>query len=236
MKRIRKVKKPFYKKWWFWPIVGLVAVAVTGGLSQGGEDSADEPDRPTAVADNTSSEKADAAPEQEEAADKSESESSSSTAPDVPVDHANALIQGKRYATRLNMSKQSIYEQLVSEHGAKFSPPAAQYAIDHMNDIDWNANALAQGKRYATRMNMSKRRIYDQLTAKEGGKFTAEEGQYAIDNLTDIDWNATALAAAKQYQDRLAMSPEAIRDQLTSERGGKFTTEEAEYAIQHLND
>ena len=32
----------------------------------------------------------------------------------------------------------------------------------------------------------------------------------------------------------MAMSPEAIRDQLTSEYGEKFTKEEADYAISHL--
>lgn len=34
----------------------------------------------------------------------------------------------------------------------------------------------------------------------------------------------------------MSMSPEAIRDQLTSEYGEKFTQEEADYAIQHLNE
>lgn len=32
------------------------------------------------------------------------------------------------------------------------------------------------------------------------------------------------------------MSPDAIKDQLTSEYGEKFTQEEADYAIQHLNE
>lgn len=32
------------------------------------------------------------------------------------------------------------------------------------------------------------------------------------------------------------MSPNAIKDQLTSEYGEKFTQEEADYAIQHLNE
>ena len=32
------------------------------------------------------------------------------------------------------------------------------------------------------------------------------------------------------------MSTEAIRDQLTSDSGEQFTQEEADYAIQHLND
>ena len=32
-------------------------------------------------------------------------------------------------------------------------------------------------------MNMSKAGVYDQLTSEYGEKFTAEEAQYAIDNL-----------------------------------------------------
>lgn len=34
-------------------------------------------------------------------------------------------------------------------------------------------------------MHMSKARIYDQLTSEYGEKFTAEEAQYAIDNLDE---------------------------------------------------
>ena len=48
------------------------------------------------------------------------------------------------------------------------------------------------------------------------------------------DWNENALATAKNYQDTMAMSPEAIRSQLTSDAGEKFTAEEADYAISHL--
>ena len=59
--------------------------------------------------------------------------------------------------------------------------------------------------------------------------------RYAIDNVK-ADWNANALVKAKNYQNTMNMSPSAIRDQLTSEYGDKFTTAEADYAIQHLND
>ena len=34
-------------------------------------------------------------------------------------------------------------------------------------------------------MHMSKQKIYDQLTSEYGEKFTAEEAQYAIDNLDE---------------------------------------------------
>ncbi|MDK7829779.1 Ltp family lipoprotein, partial [Enterococcus faecalis] len=84
-------------------------------------------------------------------------------------------------------------------------------------------------------MHMSKAAIYDQLTSEYGEKFSAEAAQYAIDNMI-ADFNANALAKAKEYQESMAMSPEEIREQLTSEYGEKFTPEEADYAIQHLNE
>ncbi|SCQ56397.1 Phage super infection exclusion [Propionibacterium freudenreichii] len=84
-------------------------------------------------------------------------------------------------------------------------------------------------------MHMSKQGVYDQLTADAGEKFTADAAQYAIDNV-QADWNANALATAKQYQATMSMSPAAIHDQLTSDAGEKFTQAEADYAIAHLND
>ena len=80
------------------------------------------------------------------------------------------------------MSKQAIYDQLISYE--KFNEDAANYAVNNM-DADWNANALAKAKTYAKTLDMSKQAIYDQLTSSYGEKFTAEEAQYAIDNLEE---------------------------------------------------
>lgn len=46
-------------------------------------------------------------------------------------------------------------------------------------------NALAKAKTYSEVMHMSKKGIYDQLVSEYGEGFTAEEAQYAIDNLAD---------------------------------------------------
>lgn len=46
-------------------------------------------------------------------------------------------------------------------------------------------NALHKAENYSKMMHMSKQRIYDQLTSEYGEKFTAEEAQYAIDNLDE---------------------------------------------------
>lgn len=65
-------------------------------------------------------------------------------------------------------------------------------------------------------------------------KFTVDEAQYAIDNM-NADFNHNALEKAKSYQESMSMSPEAIRDQLTSQYGEKFTQAEADYAIANLD-
>ncbi|MBP2099766.1 hypothetical protein J2Z52_002583 [Enterococcus rivorum] len=75
-----------------------------------------------------------------------------------------------------------IYDQLISEYGEKFSPEAAQYAIDNLK-ADWNANALAKAKSYQESMAMSPEAIRDQLISEHGEKFTPEEADYAIQNL-----------------------------------------------------
>ncbi len=45
-------------------------------------------------------------------------------------------------------------------------------------------------------MSMSKVGLYDQLTSEYGEKFTAEEAQYAVDNL-DVNWKENALKKIK---------------------------------------
>lgn len=102
----------------------------------------------------------------------------------VPIEYQNALVKANQYSDMMHMSKQGIYDQLVSEYGEQFSPEAAQWAIDHMT-ADWNANALQKAKDYQDMMAMSPAAIYDQLTSEYGEKFTPEEAQYAIDHLND---------------------------------------------------
>lgn len=152
--------------------------------------------------------------------------------PEVPADFASALRKATTYSDMMHMSKAGLYDQLTSEYGEKFSPEAAQYAIDNIA-ADWNANALAKANDYATTMHMSRAGVYDQLVSEYGEQFLPEEAQYAIDTMS-ADWNANALAKAKDYQSMMDMSPDAIWDQLTSEYGEKFTAEQADYAIANL--
>lgn len=102
---------------------------------------------------------------------------------DAPADGVNALKKGILYVESMHMSKAGVYDQLVSEHGEKFSPEAARWAVDHMSDIDWNKAALEKAKSYQKNMNMSREAIREQLMSEHSEKFTAEEAEYAVKNL-----------------------------------------------------
>ena len=102
----------------------------------------------------------------------------------IPAEYASALNQAGSYANTMHMSKQGVYDQLVSEFGGKFSAKAAQYAIDNVKS-DWNANALAKAKDYQTQQSLSPSAIHDQLTSAAGEKFTTAEADYALAHLND---------------------------------------------------
>lgn len=70
----------------------------------------------------------------------------------------------------------------TSEYGERFSPDAAQYAIDNMT-ADWNYNALQKAKNYQNTMNMSPDAIREQLTSEYGDQFTSAEADYAVSNI-----------------------------------------------------
>lgn len=154
-----------------------------------------------------------------------------SNSENVPDEYLSALEKAENYSQTMSLSKQRIYQQLIS-HFDGFSEEAAQYAVNNMS-ADWKANALAKAEHYSESAHMSKQGIYDQLVSEYGEYFTPDEAQYAIDNI-QADWKANALMTAKEYQESMNMSLEEIRNQLISEYGERFTSEEADYAVEYL--
>ena len=104
--------------------------------------------------------------------------------PKVPAEYKSALVQATSYSHTLYMSKQGVYDQLVSPYGGQFKPEAAQYAIDNVK-ADWNANALQKAKEYQKTESLSPAAIHDQLVSAAGEKFTEAEADYAIQHLND---------------------------------------------------
>ncbi len=172
-------------------------------------------------------------PEADTSPEETSAPSTENTEDKIPTEYKSALKRANDYSRTLYMSKKGIYDQLISAYGDKFSPEAAQYAVDTMT-ADWKENALTKAQIYSDTMNLSKAKIYEQLTSVYGEQFTSEEAQYAVDNV-EADWKQNALEKAREYQDLMSLSPERIRDQLVSDYGEKFTSDEADYAIENLD-
>jgi hypothetical protein len=161
-------------KWVITVIVGLLFIS-----SYGKSTSTQTPKIVTEVTENKTAdikEEATQAPKVESVSRESKMDQ------DVPIEYKSALAKAASYSNTMHMSKNAVYDQLISEYGEKFSPEAAKYAIDTMT-ADWNANALAKAKSYQDTMNMSPKAIYDQLISIHGEKFTESEANYAVEHL-----------------------------------------------------
>ena len=104
------------------------------------------------------------------------------------------------------------------------------------NKIDDNIpmeyrSVMEKAQFYSNVVSMSKAKMYEELTA--GCGFTAEEAQYAIDNVK-ADWKENALKTAKATYEDMSMSKAGMYDSLTSEYGDMFTEEEAQYAVDNI--
>ena len=134
------------------------------------------------------------------------------------------------------IAKDSYIEQSVkaTEQIAEGSKITITYSLGKEPTTE-QKNALKKAENYARLLNMSKARIYKQLTSQYGEAFDEDAAQYAIDNI-ECDWKENDLKKAKSYRDTLSMSKDRIYNQLTSQYGEQFTAEEAQYAIDHLDD
>ena len=135
----------------------------------------------------------------------------------------------KQYAMDY-LSKVEMYEYLISE-SQMFTIEEAQYAVDNAG-IDWETNALGKVRLENNDLLASESKIetYNHLIL-DG--FTIEEAQYAVDN-AGVDWKTNALHAAEHHNmlHKFSLSKAEIYNYLTF--NCKFTTEEAQYAIEEL--
>lgn len=97
---------------------------------------------------------------------------------ELTFNQKNAVKKAESYSKYSHMSKQGIIDQLSSKVEG-FTKEEAEYGVSQIS-ADWKKNALEKAKSYSRSSSMSKKAIYDQLI---WNKFTAEEAQYAIDNL-----------------------------------------------------
>ena len=169
-----KNKKPIYKRAWFWAVAVIVVVGTSGGAD-------------TDNSKETNSGNAESVQEVSQSNSENaiaENESKDKVEDNVPEEYKELLKKAQFYAgSHRNRSKAEVLHQLKSlnMNWKRFSDEAIQYAIDNV-EADWKEHALKRAKSYKEDMFMSKEKIYSTLTGRYI-EFTAEEAQYAIDNL-----------------------------------------------------
>lgn len=153
--KVYKVKKPLYKRAWFWVLVVVVAFIATSLQGSG------------SAAKNTT---------KESVSEVSSTNKKETQKENVPREHRNALNKAENYLSWAGMSEDSLRKQLAYE---EYPSDAIDYALANVK-VDYNEQALIKAKSYDNWASMSDSQLYDQLKF-EG--FTDEQAQYALDNL-----------------------------------------------------
>ena len=96
-----------------------------------------------------------------------------------------------------------------------------------------NSFVMELAETYNASLHLSKQGLYEHLLNYDKITITEAEAQYAIDHI-DADFKENAVKTAIAYRDYMGMSGQEIYDMLQSDTS-KFTLEEAQYAIEHMN-
>lgn len=173
--KMYKVKKPFYKRVWFWLLAVAVVFIAIG--SQGGSDDAKNTVAEITKESVTEVSSAESVAESTVVEEETETTIEEVTQEEsVPREYRNALSKAESYLGWAGMSEQGLREQLEFE---EYPSEAIDYALANV-DVDYNEQALAKAESYDDWASMSDSQLYDQLIF-EG--FTDEQAQYALDNL-----------------------------------------------------
>ena len=155
----------------------------------------------------------------------------------------NALITTKLALVGFGYSEETMHLLLTEYRG--FTEEEAEYAIDNLDERDWNSdpeyfdelpitvdekNIARDAERHSRLNNLSKVEIED---LSEFRDYSDEEIEVGLE-YARIDYNFNALKRAEEYLKESDYSTEELHELLIETHG--FTQEEANYAIENLDD
>ncbi len=161
---------------------------------------------------------------------------------DVAIPSNSDAKESKKSTTSVSTTETKKEETKVTSQSSTKKPKtsskvltAQEKAIDGLT-----GNSLAQTKTaisYLYTGHMSKQGLYDQLTSEYGSQMTVDEANNAINRIDPlVNWNNLAILSAKSYRETGNLTGQALIDQLTSEYGSRFTPEQAQYGVLHIDD
>ncbi|WP_461216914.1 Ltp family lipoprotein [Lactococcus cremoris] len=150
--------------------------------------------------------------------------------------------ESKKSTTSVSTTETKKEEtKVTSQSSTKKPKPSSKVLTAQEKAIDGlTGNSLAQTKTaisYLYTGHMSKQGLYDQLTSEYGSQMTVDEENNAINRIDPlVNWNNLAILSAKSYRETGNLTGQALIDQLTSEYGSRFTPQQAQYGVLHIDD
>lgn len=95
-------------------------------------------------------------------------------------------------------------------------------------------NALRKAESYLEMSGFSKAGLIDQLSSSAGEGFSKADATWAVNHLSNVDWNEQAVRKGRDYLDMDGFSRAGLIQQLSSSAGEKFTKAQATYAADKL--
>lgn len=203
-----KVKKPVYKRPWFW----ILIVAVVIFMLPDTKTDTQEPEEPV---QNVAQQ-----PQATVQSEAVEPDRDAGSTPSWTTAQKNVMASAKSYLNYSGFSYDGLVKQLEFE---KYSHEDAVWAADNCN-ADWNEEALESAQSYINYSGFSYDGLVKQLKY-EG--FTDEQATYGADNC-GANWNEEAAESAESYLSYSSFSRQGLIDQLLYEG---FTQEQAEYGV-----
>ncbi len=119
---------------------------------------------------------------------------------------------------------------------AESEEPTEEEPADEGDDMSQEQkNAISAAENYLDVMPFSKKGLIEQLSSDAGDGYPRDVAEQAVEEIdADVDWDAQAVKAAKNYQDLMPMSRSEMIQQLSSDAGDGFTQEQAEHAADEL--
>lgn len=99
---------------------------------------------------------------------------------DIETEGPQALEDAQEYVDIMSISEGLLHDYLVSEKS--YTEEATHYALDNL-EVDYNEEALDEAIAYTADYDLEDDKVFDYLVALNGGKFSPDQAQYAIDNL-----------------------------------------------------
>lgn len=220
-----KLKKPFYKKWWFWLLFILIALYAIGTNDQESQNNSPSVPDETTCTDHTFA------------------VSNGADGSLVLVDaegktlESGTIASNNRYETKRPLVAETDYTVKVTKQG--FEP--LEQVVTGYDDICSTSLSLMKAEQ---EVKEEPKEEVEEIEVKEETvqpvqqeepkpePERVETPQPATDDVPREYKNA--LRAAKQYDDLIPMSKRGMFEQLSSEYGDQYPEDAAQYAIEHV--